>query len=83
MYRYNRDRVGILIDISVEESMNRLLIRGREDDKPDLIKQRVQLYFDETMAVIKEFDNLNRIIRIDGMGTREEVFASIDKALYA
>lgn len=83
MYRYNRDRVAVLIDISVEESMNRLLLRWREDDKPELIKQRVQLYFDETMSVIKEFDNLNKIIRINGMWTKEEVFASIDAALYS
>ncbi|HMT00954.1 MAG TPA: nucleoside monophosphate kinase [Candidatus Absconditabacterales bacterium] len=81
MYRFNRDWIAILIDISPEESMNRLLKRGREDDKPDLIKQRVQLYYDETMAVINEFDNLKRMVKIDGMGTEEEVFQRIEKII--
>lgn len=81
MYRLNRDWVAILIDISPEESMNRLLNRGREDDKPDLIKQRVELYYQETMAVINEFDNLKRMVKIDGMGTEEEVFQRIEEII--
>lgn len=81
MYRYNRDWVGIFIDISVEESLKRLLNRGREDDHPELIKQRVQHYFDQTMGVIKEFQNLNKIITIDGTGTEEEVFLRIQEAI--
>lgn len=81
MYRLNREWTAILIDISPEESMKRLLSRAREDDKPELIKQRVQLYFDETMSVIKEFSNLHKIIAIDGMGTEEEVFSRIQQAI--
>lgn len=68
------------LDVPESEIMRRLLARGRADDKPEVIRERLKVYEEETKPVI-DFYSKGDYHRIDGMGTREEVFSRIQRAL--
>ena len=67
----------ILVDLSVpiEEAITRLVERGRDQDTPEIIRQRWD-EFNETKAQIEAYLGGNgvRIVAIDGVGTQEEVY---------
>lgn len=57
----------------------RLIIR--EDDYPEAIEKRLEIYHRETEAVVEYYKNKGLLHKVDGMGTIEEVFKRIEKAL--
>ena len=71
----------IYLDLSPEESYNRLLKRGREDDKPELIKERLGIFERETMKSINHYRDMGILITIDASPSIEEVTSSIEQAL--
>ena len=74
------------VNIPKEESIKRNTIRGegRKDDAPELMATRLNEYETRTKPV---FDKLKKdgynLIEIDGLASREEVFADIRKHLSA
>ncbi len=56
-----------------DEVEKRLLLRGREDDTPDLIKERLHLYHERTEPVLSYYQEKGKLIKIDGHGSIEEV----------
>lgn len=67
----------VYIDISDDEARNRMLIRGRSDDKNDIIINRLDKYHDETDDVILAYKKENRVIKIDGTPPIETVSKDI------
>ena len=68
----------LLIDISREEALKRLKLRGREDDVEDEdIKNRLDYFEEKVVPVIEYYQDQNRLIQINGEQTREEVFQEI------
>lgn len=49
----------------------------REDDRPEVVKQRLQVYDAETRPVSEYFDGLGLLTVIDGRGTPEDVYQSL------
>ena len=80
-------QVDLMVQIKVEESelIRRILLRGKEsgradDSSEEVIRQRLEVYWQQTAVVADHYAAQNKYNRIDGMGTIEEVNGRI-KAL--
>ena len=70
------------IVVSYEELIERLKLRGRSDDEEEKVKERVAIYNNmrnNILAVLEE--NGMKLVKIDGIGTVEEVFERVKNAL--
>jgi len=70
--------VAILIDISPEESMKRLLSRGRSDDTEDRIKNRLSWYDGEVKIVLDYYKKDGRLLQVNGEQSKEAVFSEME-----
>jgi adenylate kinase len=66
--------------VSEEELFTRLKSRGRADDTEDVIRNRMQVYQNET-APLLEYYSHNNLQRVDAVGSLDEVFARALRAL--
>ena len=66
--------------VSEEEVIKRLTARGREDDKPEIIKQRLRVYEKETRPLLDYYKKEIINIKAEG-GTPEEIAAKIIEKL--
>jgi adenylate kinase len=80
IFNPNFDKVFYL-DVPDSIVEDRLIIRGREDDTPELIRERLQIYHQETEPVLAYYQNLGKLIKIDGCKNIESVTAEIEKYL--
>ncbi|MBI4049884.1 MAG: nucleoside monophosphate kinase [Candidatus Doudnabacteria bacterium] len=71
----------ILMELSEEEAVKRLLLRSRVDDTPEMIRERLALYNSETLPVIEALEAEGKIIRVNGAPSIEEIHADIVKQL--
>jgi len=62
------------LDVPEEELFRRLSGRGRADDTPEVIRQRLVAYRDQTEPLLKYYGNQGLLKRIDGLGNVEDVF---------
>lgn len=70
------DRV-FLLQVPEEVLMDRMLKRGRMDDIPELIRQRLHIYEKETGQVIDYYKNTGILKEVDGESGVEEVVEEI------
>lgn len=80
-------QVDLMVQIKVDEQelIRRILLRGKEsgradDSSEEVIRQRLEVYWQQTAVVADHYAAQNKYNRIDGMGTIEEVNGRI-KAL--
>ena len=80
-------QVDLMVQIKVEEQelIRRILLRGNgsgraDDSSEEVIRQRLDVYWQQTAVVADHYAAQNKYNRIDGMGTIEEVNGRI-KAL--
>ena len=76
--------LAIVLDIDKENILKRLGLRGRNDDKPEAIEQRLTEFhrsFDPILEYLKS-QNI-KISHVNGVGTIEEVYQRILKELTA
>lgn len=73
----------ISMEVPDEELISRLVNRGqgREDDSPDKVRIRLQVYKDETAPVMEYYRGKGRFQSVDGLGTVEEIQARLLKAV--
>ena len=63
----------VYLNVSDEEVIRRLTARGRKDDKPEIIKNRLKVYEKETGPALDEFrKSKNRFIEIKAEGKEPE-----------
>lgn len=78
------DRV-IELTVDTEEVVGRLLKRaqeqGRTDDTADVIRRRLEVYFDQTAPLIAVYRERGILLEVDGMGDVAEVTERIVSAL--
>jgi len=67
------DYLILYIHLSEEESIKRMMLRKRLDDTDDTIHKRLELFNSLTKPMIEEMDKQNRVIRIDGAPSIEQV----------
>lgn len=75
----------ILLEADTEAVISRLLKRaqleGRADDTEEVIRHRQEVYAQQTEPLIDLYGRRGIVLRIDGMGTVDEVAARIEEAL--
>ena len=60
---------AVYLDVAEEEVIRRLMSRGRADDKPEIIKNRIKVYKKQTQPVIDYYKD--KLIRIKAKGGEE------------
>ena len=69
------------LHVSDEEIVKRLLDRaikeGREDDKEDVIRKRIEVYNAETRPLLDYYQQQNKLVTLEGVGPLDEIFQRI------
>ncbi|MEA2020504.1 MAG: nucleoside monophosphate kinase [Patescibacteria group bacterium] len=73
---FQPDKVFYL-DVSDEESMHRLLKRGREDDTEEIIEKRLADYHQQTEPVLSFYSEKGVLEPVDGEQKIEEIFEDL------
>lgn len=77
----------VLLEADTDEVVARLLNRaaeqGRADDTEEVIRHRQEVYAQQTEPLIALFDQRGIVLRVDGLGTVDEVAQRIASALAA
>lgn len=68
-------------DVMTQRIMERAKTSGRSDDNPETIMLRLQTFDQETIPIIKRFEEMNNCIRVDATKTREEVYDQLKEKL--
>lgn len=71
----------IYLKLSDEEATKRLLARGRADDTPELIAERLKLYHQLTEPILSYYRQQNKLAEVDGTASIEEVHQLVLRAL--
>lgn len=71
----------VALVVNEEELVRRTAARGRSDDDPQVIRQRMAAYREQTEPLIDYYRNQGRLESIDAMGSLEEVFQRITAAI--
>jgi len=76
------DRV-VLFDVDNEEIMTRLLARKRADDNEQTIRNRLEVYTEQTAPLIEFYQGQGKLSVVKGVGGIDEIFADIRSVLDA
>lgn len=74
-------QLDVANELLVERIAGRAKAEGREDDNPESVRKRLQVYSDSTAPVIGFYESRGVLAKVDGVGTLDEVFARILAAL--
>ena len=69
------------LQVPEEELFRRLAGRGRADDTPEVIRQRLVAYRQQTEPLLDYYGKRRLLKVIDGLGTVDEIFARIREVL--
>lgn len=67
----------VYLDVAEEEVIRRLMSRGRADDKPDIIKNRIKVYKKQTQPVVDYYKDKLITIKAKGGEVIEDIAAEI------
>lgn len=81
MVKWNRTFTALNIQLAEEETIKRLLARGRKDDVPEVITNRIKIFIRDTSPIIESYRTQNKVIDIDGNHVIEEVSKDIESKL--
>ncbi|MGL6196944.1 MAG: adenylate kinase [Thermoguttaceae bacterium] len=83
MLAERKSPLDIVLELKVpeEELFNRLAGRGRADDNPDAIRQRLVSYSNQTMPLLDHYSKQNLLTSVNGLGTIDEIFNSVCEVL--
>ena len=73
----------INLDIPDQKILNRLAARGREDDKPELIKNRLKVYRNQTEPLLEFYSERSLLETINGDQSETDVSSAIINVLKA
>ena len=62
------------LQVPEEELFRRLAGRGRADDSPEVIRQRLVAYREQTEPLLQYYSRRDLLQSIDGLGTIDEIF---------
>lgn len=82
MLKNHNTKLDAVLEFAVSESelFTRLSARGRADDTEDVIRNRMQVYRDETEPLLEYYSH-NNLQTVDAIGALDEVFARALRAL--
>lgn len=67
--------LNLVLELTADENqlLQRLVDRGRGDDSPEIIRNRFQVYRNQTEPLLQYYGKKQILKSIDGSGSREEV----------
>ncbi len=68
----------INLEVPDEVLVSRLLDRGRNDDKEDVIRNRLVVYREQTEPLIELYTGLGQLVSVDGNQEMEQVSEALD-----
>ncbi len=68
-------------NVVVQRLLKRAQEQGRSDDTEEVIRHRQDVYTEQTAPLIATYDARKLVVRVDGLGTVEEVSGRIADAL--
>lgn len=71
----------LFLELPKEEVYRRLTLRAREDDKPEILEERLEVFAKQTQPVLDYYQANGLLVKVNGAGSVEEVHARIVKAL--
>ncbi|HUH34055.1 MAG TPA: adenylate kinase [Daejeonella sp.] len=76
----------ISLEVSNEELLGRLLLRGKDSGRPDdanaeIIARRIEEYNSKTAQVANYYKSQDKFSSINGVGSIDEIFSSICKVI--
>jgi adenylate kinase len=75
--------VAILIDVPDDVVVERIAGRGqgRADDNPETVRERLRVYHQETEPLVEHYDKQDKLRRVDGAGSPDEVHQEVLRRL--
>ena len=79
------DRRGTPLDIVIElrvpdaEVIRRMTQRGREDDRDEVVAERIRSYWNQTRPLLDFYEKIGLVESVDGLGSPDEVFSRIKR----
>jgi len=80
-------RIDLVVRLKVDDDQllqrvaGRFAESGRADDNPESFKVRLGAYNEQTAPLLPYYEQQNKLVEVDGMGSVEQVAAGIDTAL--
>lgn len=71
----------VLLDVPDEEVVLRLAGRGRGDDQPDVVRNRLLVYHQSTEPLVDFYDDRGLLRRVDGTGDPDAIYARLREAV--
>lgn len=87
MFHEKDKNINVVLSLEVDDDhlTERLIKRGevsgRNDDTPETIKSRLQVYYRQTEQLKEYYAQQGKLVKIDGMGTVEDIFSRIEKVI--
>ena len=74
--------LAINFDVDLEELLKRMQLRGRDDDTPEAINERLAIYNSESSPIFELYaKNGTKIVHVNGVGSIEEIHDRVMKEL--
>lgn len=70
------------LKVSDETAVKRLLNRKREDDTPEVIKERLTVYHSQTEPILDYYRGQGILVEVNGEPSESEIFAEIESKLW-
>lgn len=71
----------VVFEVDRDELTERMLARGRADDTAETIRNRFNIYLEQTQPILDIYDERGKTLRVDGIGEVEEVTERVLAAL--
>ncbi|MCR4311671.1 MAG: nucleoside monophosphate kinase [Candidatus Uhrbacteria bacterium] len=65
--------INVPIEVSMDRMRNRARLEKRDDDTPEAMRRRLEIYEEETKPIIEKYRAIGLVRDVDGTGTIEEV----------
>ena len=72
---------AILLDVPDEEVIRRLASRGREDDEPEVVRERMRVYHERTEPLVDFYGDRGLLARVDGTGDPDAIYPRVREAV--
>jgi adenylate kinase len=73
----------VLLEVPTEELVRRAIARQREDDREEVVRERLKIYEQKTAPLIAHYEGQGLVRRIDGTRPVDAVTTAVEHALGA
>lgn len=69
------------LQVDQEEIVQRLMARGRADDNEEIIRNRMEVFQQQTQPLVRYYEDQGLLAEVEGVGELDDIFARIKAAL--